>query len=30
MFKTTIGPVDDGSSFAYLRPENSPTNFYKF
>ena len=21
MFKTAIGPVDDGSSFAYLRPE---------
>ena len=21
MFKTSVGPIDDGTSFAYLRPE---------
>ena len=23
MFKTNVGPIDDGSSFAYLRPETA-------
>ena len=29
MFKTAIGPVDDGSSFAYLRPETAQQIFDK-
>ena len=30
MFKTAIGPVDDGSSFAYLRPETAQSIFTNF
>ena len=30
MFKTAIGPVDDGSSFAYLRPETAQQIFVNF
>ncbi len=30
MFKTVIGPVDDGSSFAYLRPETAQQIFVNF
>lgn len=30
MFKTNIGPVDDGSSFAYLRPETAQHIFINF
>ena len=30
MFKTTIGPVDDGNSFAYLRPETAQQIFTNF
>ncbi len=30
MFKTAIGPVDDGSSFAYLRPETAQHIFVNF
>jgi glycyl-tRNA synthetase len=30
MFKTTVGPVDDGSSFAYLRPETAQAIFTNF
>ncbi|MDC0226762.1 glycine--tRNA ligase [Alphaproteobacteria bacterium] len=30
MFKTAIGPVDDGSSFAYLRPETAQQIFMNF
>jgi len=30
MFKTTIGPVDDGASFAYLRPETAQQIFTNF
>ena len=30
MFKTTIGPVDDGTSFAYLRPETAQQIFTNF
>tara|TARA_Y100001970_G_scaffold200307_1_gene243608 strand:+ start:356 stop:1714 length:1359 start_codon:yes stop_codon:yes gene_type:complete len=30
MFKTPIGPVDDGSSFAYLRPETCQQIFTNF
>lgn len=30
MFKTTIGPVDDGSSFGYLRPETAQAIFTQF
>ena len=30
MFRTNIGPVDDGSSFAYLRPETAPGIFLNF
>ena len=30
MFKTSIGPVDDGSSFAYLRPETAQQIFVNF
>ena len=30
MFKTAIGPVDDGSSFVYLRPETAQQIFTNF
>ena len=30
MFKTSVGPVDDGSSFAYLRPETAQQIFTNF
>jgi glycyl-tRNA synthetase len=30
MFKTQVGPVDDGSSFAYLRPETAQSIFTNF
>ena len=30
MFKTSIGPVDDGSSFGYLRPETAQAIFTQF
>jgi len=30
MFKTSIGPVDDGTSFAYLRPETCQQIFTNF
>ena len=30
MFKTAIGPVDDGSSFGYLRPETAQAIFTQF
>ena len=30
MFKTNIGPIDDGSSFAYLRPETAQEIFVNF
>ena len=30
MFKTSIGPVDDGSAFAYLRPETAQNIFTNF
>ena len=30
MFKTTVGPVEDGSSFAYLRPETAQSIFTNF
>jgi glycyl-tRNA synthetase len=30
MFKTTVGPVEDGSSFAYLRPETAQAIFTNF
>ena len=30
MFKTNIGPVDDGKSFAYLRPETAQSIFTNF
>ena len=30
MFKTSIGPVDDGSSYAYLRPETAQQIFTNF
>ena len=30
MFKTAIGPIDDGSSFAYLRPETAQQIFINF
>ena len=30
MFKTSIGPVDDGSSFVYLRPETAQQIFTNF
>jgi glycyl-tRNA synthetase len=30
MFKTSLGPVDDGSSFAYLRPETAQAIFTNF
>ncbi len=30
MFKTSVGPVDDGTSFAYLRPETAQQIFTNF
>jgi glycyl-tRNA synthetase len=30
MFKTTVGPIDDGNSFAYLRPETAQGIFTNF
>ncbi|MFT7654835.1 MAG: glycyl-tRNA synthetase [Candidatus Azotimanducaceae bacterium] len=30
MFKTQVGPVDDGASFAYLRPETAQSIFTNF
>ena len=30
MFKTSVGPVEDGSSFAYLRPETAQSVFTNF
>jgi len=30
MFKTAVGPVDDGASFAYLRPETAQAIFTNF
>ena len=27
MFKTNVGPIDDGTSFAYLRPETAQQIF---
>ena len=30
MFKTSVGPIDDGSSFAYLRPETAQAIFTNF
>src|SRR5215467_6201404 len=30
MFKTTVGPVEDGSSYAYLRPETAQGIFTNF
>ena len=30
MFKTTVGPVDDGSNYAYLRPETAQQIFTNF
>ena len=30
MFKTNVGPVEDGSSFAYLRPETAQSVFTNF
>ena len=30
MFRTAIGPVDDGSAFAYLRPETAQSIFTNF
>ena len=30
MFRTAIGPIDDGSSFAYLRPETAQQIFTNF
>ena len=30
MFRTNVGPVDDGSSFAYLRPETAQSIFTNF
>ena len=30
MFKTSVGPVDDGSAFAYLRPETAQAIFTNF
>ena len=30
MFKTAVGPVDDGASFAYLRPETAQQIFTNF
>ena len=30
MLKTNFGPIDDGSSFAYLRPETAQQTFINF
>ena len=30
MFKTSLGPIDDGSTFAYLRPETAQNIFTNF
>jgi len=30
MFKTNMGPIDDGTSFAYLRPETAQQSFTNF
>lgn len=30
MFKTTVGPVEDGNNFAYLRPETAQAIFTQF
>jgi glycyl-tRNA synthetase len=30
MFKTNVGPIDDGQSFAYLRPETAQQIFINF
>jgi glycyl-tRNA synthetase len=30
MFKTNVGPIDDGTSFAYLRPETAQQIFTNF
>ena len=30
MFRTAVGPIDDGSSFAYLRPETAQSIFTNF
>ncbi len=30
MFRTSVGPIDDGSSFAYLRPETAQSIFTNF
>ncbi len=30
MFKTSVGPIDDGSNFAYLRPETAQQIFTNF
>ena len=30
MFKTNVGPIDDGSSFAFLRPETAQSIFTNF
>ncbi len=30
MFKTNVGPVDDGTSYAYLRPETAQSIFTQF
>ena len=30
MFKTNVGPIEDGSSFAYLRPETAQQIFINF
>ena len=30
MFKTALGPVDDGSAFGYLRPETAQATFTNF
>ena len=30
MFKTSVGPIDDGNSFAYLRPETAQQIFVNF
>jgi len=30
MFKTSVGPIDDGKSFAYLRPETAQNIFTNF
>ena len=30
MFKTNVGPIEDGNSFAYLRPETAQNIFTNF